>query len=164
MTITGIDNYFGTRTETFKIKKAGQAITVKSTASSINVGKTATVSITGAKGTKSYKSSNTTIATVNATTGVVTGKKPGTVTITAETEGRESDSGSAASHIYRFATDESALVLTLRLWFRPSLDADGWTEIGSTEVTLEKTSGAYTHSLPEGVDLSSGFFKVSLEK
>ena len=102
--------------------------------------------------------------TAVAITAIALNREAGTVTITAETEGRESDSGSAASHIYRFATDESALVLTLRLWFRPSLDADGWTEIGSTEVTLEKTSGAYTHSLPEGVDLSSGFFKVSLEK
>ena len=83
VTITGIGNYTGTKTTTFKINKASQSITVKSTASSIAVGKTATVSISGAKGTKSYKSSDTSVATVNASTGVVTGKKAGTVTITA---------------------------------------------------------------------------------
>ena len=83
VTITGKGNYTGTKTATFKINKANQSISVKSTASSIAVGKTATVLITGAKGTKSYKSSNTAIATVNASTGVVTGKKAGTVTITA---------------------------------------------------------------------------------
>ena len=105
VTITGINNYFGTRTETFKIKKAGQAITVKSTASSINVGKTATVSITGAKGTKSYKSSNTAIATVNATTGVVTGKKPGTVTITA---------ASAATSDYNAASGTVRITVALK--------------------------------------------------
>ena len=43
---------------------------------------TATVSITGAKGTKSYKSSDTTIATVTAA-GRVTARKVGTVKITA---------------------------------------------------------------------------------
>ena len=83
VTITGKGNYAGTKTATFKINKANQAITAKTTASSIDVGKTATVSITGAKGTKSFKSSNTSIATVNASTGVVTGKKAGAVTITA---------------------------------------------------------------------------------
>ena len=105
VTITGIDNYFGTRTETFKIKKAGQAITVKSTASSINVGKTATVSISGAKGTKSFKSSNTAVAIVNATTGVVTGKKPGTVTITA---------ASAATSDYKAASGTVRITVALK--------------------------------------------------
>jgi len=83
VTIKGIGNYTGTKTATFKINKANQSITAKTTASSIAVGKTATVSITGNKGKKSYKSSNTAIATVNASTGKVTAKKVGTVKITA---------------------------------------------------------------------------------
>ena len=83
VTISGIGNYSGTKTVSFKINKASQTITVKSTASAIVVGKTATVSITGAKGVKSYKSSDTSVAAVNASTGLVTGKKAGTVTITA---------------------------------------------------------------------------------
>ena len=83
VTISGIGNYTNTKTVSFKINKASQTITVKSTASAIVVGKTATVSITGAKGVKSYKSSDTSVAAVNASTGLVTGKKAGTVTITA---------------------------------------------------------------------------------
>ena len=82
VTISGIGGFTGTKTVTFKINKASQSITAKSSASTIEVGKTATVSITGAKGKKSYKSSDPSIATVSAA-GIVTGKKPGTVTITA---------------------------------------------------------------------------------
>ena len=82
VTITGRGNYTGTKTATFKINKAAQSIAVKASAASIAVGKTATVSVTGNKGTKSYKSSNTAVATVNAA-GTVTAKKAGTVTITA---------------------------------------------------------------------------------
>ncbi len=82
LTITGKGNYTGTRSTTFKIKKAAQSISAKSSAASVAVGKTATVTITGNKGTKSYKSSNTAVATVSST-GVVTAKKVGTVTITA---------------------------------------------------------------------------------
>ena len=83
VTFTGKGNYTGTASRTFTITRASQAITAKAAASTVSVGKTTTVSITGAKGTKSYKSSNTGIATVNSTTGKVTAKKVGTVTITA---------------------------------------------------------------------------------
>ena len=83
VTINGIGGYTGVKKATFKINKATQVVTAKSTASSIPVGKTVVVSISGAKGTKSFTSANPTIATVNKTTGVVTGKKPGTVKITA---------------------------------------------------------------------------------
>ena len=82
VTITGKSNYTGTKTATFKINKAAQSITVKAAASTIPVGKTTTVSLTGNKGSKSFKSSDTTVATVSST-GVVTAKKVGTVKITA---------------------------------------------------------------------------------
>ncbi|MCR5793716.1 MAG: Ig-like domain-containing protein [Solobacterium sp.] len=62
-------------------EKADQDITVKSTASVLSVGESAVISVTGAKGNKSYRSSNTGIATVSSS-GQVTAKKPGTVTIT----------------------------------------------------------------------------------
>ena len=82
ITINGTGSYTGTKTADFKINKAAQSITAKAAASSVAVGKTTTVSITGAKGTKSYKSSDTTIATVTSA-GKVTAKKVGTVKITA---------------------------------------------------------------------------------
>ena len=82
VTITGKGKYAGTKTVGFNIDKAAQNITVKSSAVSLAVGKSATLSITGNKGTKSYKSSNTAIATVS-TTGKITAKKVGTVKITA---------------------------------------------------------------------------------
>ena len=102
-TITGKGNYNGTKNVAFKINKANQSITAKASASSIAVGKTATVSITGAKGTKSFKSSDTSIATVNASTGVVTGKKAGTVTITAT---------SAATSNYNAASKAVKIAIT----------------------------------------------------
>ncbi len=102
VTINGKGNYTGTKTATFKINKADQSITAKSTASSIAVGKTATVSITGNKGTKSYKSSNTAIAAVTSA-GRITAKKVGTVTITA---------ASAATGNYNAASKKLTIKVT----------------------------------------------------
>ncbi|MDO5476310.1 MAG: Ig-like domain-containing protein [Eubacteriales bacterium] len=82
VTVAGKGNYTGTIAKTFTIAPAAQAITAKAAASSIAVGRTTTVSITGAKGTKSYKSSDSSVATVTSA-GVVTAKKVGTVKITA---------------------------------------------------------------------------------
>ncbi len=82
VTITGKGNYTGTKTASFNINKAAQSIAVKTSAVSIAVGKTATVSITGAVGAKSYKSSLATVAAVNAA-GTITAKKVGSATITA---------------------------------------------------------------------------------
>ena len=70
---------------TVTVAKAAQNITTKAKASSVAVGKTVAVTTTGAQGKVTYKTSNTGIATVNATTGVVTAKKVGTVKITAAT-------------------------------------------------------------------------------
>ena len=78
------ENYkVASKTITVTVAKAAQAITAKASASSVAVGKTVTVSTTGAKGKVSYKSADKTIATVNASTGVVTAKKVGKVRITA---------------------------------------------------------------------------------
>ena len=83
ITAAATSNYnAAAKTITVKVAKAAQAITAKSAASSVFVGKTTTVSVTGAKGTTSFKSSDTTIATVSSE-GKVTGRKGGTVRITA---------------------------------------------------------------------------------
>ena len=83
ITAAATSNYnAATKTITVAVAKAAQSITAKAVASSVAVGKTTTVSITDAKGTKSYKSSDTTIATITSA-GKVTAKKVGTVKITA---------------------------------------------------------------------------------
>ena len=86
ITAAETDNYnVATKIITVTVAKAAQSITAKAAASSVAVGKTTTISITGNKGSKSFKSSDTTIATVDKSTGKVTAKKVGTVKITATT-------------------------------------------------------------------------------
>ena len=82
MILIGKGKYGGKKTVNFTIGKAAQTITAKAAASSVAVGKTTTVSITGNKGSKSFKSSDTAVATVSSA-GKVTAKKVGTVKITA---------------------------------------------------------------------------------
>ena len=65
------------------VAKAGQSITAKAAATTVFAGQTTTVSVSGAKGTVSFKSSDATIAAVDKSTGKVTAKKAGTVKITA---------------------------------------------------------------------------------
>ena len=81
VTITGKGNYSGTVKKTFTIAKASQSITAKAKASAVSVGKTTAVSVSGAKGKVTYKSSNAGIAAVDAK-GTVTGRKVGTASIT----------------------------------------------------------------------------------
>ncbi len=85
VTIRGKGDYKGTVTKSYTINEAAQTVTAKTSASSITVGKTATISANG-QGTITYSSSNTAIATVSSD-GVVTAKKPGTVTITVKARG-----------------------------------------------------------------------------
>ena len=80
--------------DTVIAKLLPQTITAKASAASVAVGKTAAITVTGAKGTVSYSSSNTGIASV-ASNGTVTAKKVGNVTITVK---------SAAAGIYAEAT------------------------------------------------------------
>ena len=82
VTITGKGTYASKKTVSFRINKAACSITAKAAATSVAVGKTTTVSITGARGSKSFKSSDTAVATVTSA-GTVTARKVGTVQITA---------------------------------------------------------------------------------
>ena len=81
--LEGMGSYTGTVTKTFEIKKADQKITATASVSTIFVGDSATISLTGNEGAKSFTPSNSSIAAVNSA-GKVTGKKPGTVKITAK--------------------------------------------------------------------------------
>ena len=83
ITAAATSNYkAATKQITITVAKAAQSITAKAYAPSIAVGKMTTVSLTGNKGTESFKSSDTTIAIVTSA-GKVTAKKVGKVTITA---------------------------------------------------------------------------------
>ncbi|MCD8189017.1 MAG: Ig-like domain-containing protein [Clostridiales bacterium] len=84
VTVTGIGNYTGSVSKTFTIAKANQTVTAKAAATTIYAGKTTTITAsTTGDGAIKYTSSDTSIATVSSK-GVVTGVKPGTVTITVQ--------------------------------------------------------------------------------
>ena len=139
VTIIGKGNYTGTKSSSFTIRKAAQSIIAKSSALSIAVGKTATVSITGAKGTKSFKSSDTTIATVTSA-GIVTAKKVGTVKITAT---------SAATSNYKAASK----IVTIKVVPAaiPSLNASN---LGTgIQLTWKKAAGATGYKVYRGSTL-----------
>ena len=82
VTITGIGNIEGTAARTFTIIRASQSITLKSGSSSLAVGGTMPLTVTGAKGEKTFKSSNTAVMAVDTSTGKVTARKVGTASIT----------------------------------------------------------------------------------
>jgi hypothetical protein len=129
-----------TKEITVTVSKAAQSITAKAAASSVAVGKTTTVSITGAKGTKSYKSSDTTVAVVNASTGLVTAKKVGTVKITAT---------SAATSNYNAASK------TVTIKVVPAATASLAAENQATgiKLTWKKVTGANGYKVYRGTTL-----------
>ena len=83
ITINGIDNFTGSATRPFRIITEYQPINISADRSSVEKGDTCTVSVTGNTGTVSYASSDPAIASVDASTGVVTGLSAGTVAISA---------------------------------------------------------------------------------
>ena len=78
--LTGEGDYTGTISVSFKIKKADQKLTVKAS-SRLAVGKTASVTVGGAKGTKTFSSSDTAVAAVDKN-GKITARMVGTARIT----------------------------------------------------------------------------------
>ena len=137
--VKGTGNYYGTVTKTFKINKAPQSITSKVAASRIAVGKTTTVSITGNKGSKSFKSSDTTIATVTSS-GKVTAKKVGTVKITAT---------SAATANYNAASKTVTIKVVPAA--TASLKADN--QATGIKLTWKKVTGANGYKVYRGSTL-----------
>jgi len=137
--ITGKGKYTGTKTVTFTINKAAQSITAKSSASTISVGKNATVSITGAKGTMSYKSSNTAVATVTSA-GKVTAKKVGTVKITAT---------SAATSNYKAASK----TVTIKVVPAATASLTATNQATGIKLTWKKVTGANGYKVYRGSTL-----------
>ncbi len=73
-------NYAGTGTASFTINKAPQTITATAASTLVSAGKTTTIRVSGAQGSVSYTSQDTSIATVSPE-GLVTARKVGTVRI-----------------------------------------------------------------------------------
>ena len=148
VTITGTGNFKGSITATFTIKKADQTIKAKAAASSIAVGRTTTVSTTGNKGSVTYKSSNTTIATVAKSTGKVTAKKVGTVKITATsaaTDNFKSASKTVTINVVPAATTlltASNLAAGIRLNWKKVAGAKGYKVYRGTSLYKTITSGS----------------------
>ena len=129
--------------------------------------------IVGVDATGTDEQVNATLANVSADaeatpvavaiTAIALDRTAGTVSISADTEGAAS--GDAASQIYTIPGGADTLELTCKVLHRDSLDSGDWTVIKTEKVTIEKKSRTYTFNLgSSSIDLSSGFFKVSLEK
>lgn len=96
ITINGMKYYTGSTSVTFTINKAAQSLKIKKSQTYVSVGKTASVTLTGAKGTKSFLSSNESIAAVSGS-GIITAKKAGRVRITAKSASTSNFKAASAS-------------------------------------------------------------------
>ena len=116
------------------VAKAAQPMTAKASASSVAVGKTVAASAAGVKEKASctFKSSNTAVAAVNASTGKVTAKKVGTATITvtaAATANYEKTSKAVKISVVPAATDSLTaenLATGIRLSWKKVAGATGY--------------------------------------
>ena len=89
LTITGKGTYTGSVTKNFTIEKACQNLNAKAASPTLTAGQTTTISVSGAKGQKSYTSSNPAVASVDPDTGRVSAKKVGSATITVTSSGTD---------------------------------------------------------------------------
>ena len=134
-------------------EKDPQNITVNAAASVVAVGKTVKVTGSGNKGTLSFASSNTAIATVGRTSGVVTAKKVGVVTITvlaAETDSHKAASRKVTLNVVPAATASIMAknqVAGIRVTWKKVVGATGYFVYrnGKKIVTISKgTTVTYT--------------------
>ncbi len=98
-----------------------------------------------------------------AITAIELDREAGTVKITADTEGKQSGSAAITSEIYTIPSGADSLTLTCTVLHCDEIGG-AWTPIKTSEVTIKRTTNEYTFDLGGDVDLSSGFFKVKLEK
>lgn len=104
--------------------------------------KNTAATISGA--TVSYESSNTTVATVNSSTGAVTLKGPGTTTITATYEGNNTYEGSTGSYTLNVADGRTATTMTFPSNNYEAILGESFT---SPTATLNpSTAGSLTYS------------------
>lgn len=149
ITAAATSNYnAGTKQITVTVTKAAQSITATSKAASAAVGKTVTVSTTGAQGKVTYKSSDTAIATVNTTSGVVTAKKVGTVKITAT---------AAATANYNAASK----TVTIKVVPAATKSLTTVNQAKGIKLTWEKVTGANGYKVYRGSTLIKTITSVS---
>ncbi len=110
------------------------------------------------------KSDATAEPTAVAITAIDLDRDTGKVSITTETVGKESGSVAATSDIYEFASGSGTLTLTCKIWHRDSLESGDWKVIKTQKVEIGKETKTYEFDLASDVDLSSGFFKATLDK
>ncbi len=147
--VTGINNFNGTAYLNFNISKASQRFSYDYTAT-VEEGSTTTIKITGAKTPVSFTSSNTSIATVNSS-GVVTGLKRGTVTITATAA--ETSAYSSYTHNFTiYVLQGDKVKAFVRRLYRTTLERDP-DETGLEWWVEELKSGRRT-----GADVVNGFY------
>ena len=103
VTITATGNYSGELETTFDIQKATPTITLTTTEMKLKPDETETRTATTDFGTVTYESSNTAVATVDAT-GKVTAVADGTATITASVAGTDNWNAASVSYTVTVAT------------------------------------------------------------
>lgn len=124
--VTGMGAVSGTKSGSFTIKPAAQSLAV--TAAQVFVGKSVTLSVSGAKNALTFKSGDKRIATVSAK-GVVKGVAPGTVKVTVT---------AAASKNYKSASKTVSLAVKCAEPAIKSLT----NAVGGIKITIGKSTGA----------------------
>ena len=158
VTVIGKENYTGEASATFTINKAAPTLSfAKTTLSKKTTDSAFTNTLTKkTDGTITYKSSNATIAAVNATSGKVTLKKAGTVKITATAAAGKNYKAGSASYTLTVILDYN-LPKSLKLGvgqkytLKPTFTKATYTssntgvaEVSSTGMITAKTTGTTT--------------------
>ena len=135
VTLTGGGIYYDATTvsKTFNITKVTPVITTSATAQTIGLAATYQFNATTTFGTITYSSSDATIASVNSSTGLITGNKAGTATITA----------AVASGGNWNAAESKTITITVKAM------EETWTNVGSASYTCPVTA-IYTFEVVGG--------------
>lgn len=135
VTLTGGGIYYNATTvsRTFSITKATPVITTTATAQTIGLAATYQFDATTTFGTITYSSSDATIASVNSSTGLITGLKAGTATITA----------AVAAESNWNAAESKTITITVKAM------EESWTNVGASTYTCPVTA-IYTFEVVGG--------------
>ncbi len=145
VTVTGKGNYTGSVKKTYTINKASQTVTASAASSSIKTGASTTITASG-KGTITYSSASTSIATVSSA-GKVTGKGVGSVKITVKAAGNSN---------YKSASTTVTIKVTLATPVISSVKQSS----NTVKVTWAKITGASGYYVYRSTSKSGTYSKV----